>query len=286
MTSAWLNTGFAGAEDGVHFRYPHQLARALSVSGGDRPLHIIDIGSATGTISIWLGGRDQRFRVVGVDRSPELVAEANERAREAGAAASFVVADAGGQLPASDGSVDGVVVHRLRDSLVDRGQRLALTAELRRVLRPGGWLSLLEDMRVELSERHGQWYARRYRVHRRVVELLIGEVRLGLDRYAPWLADPDAGLLISLRAPTGTKIDDVAYEGREEELATAIADGRVLMRGVGIHESVGRVRSDFGACGLAVRRRWRIEMAEPPPRTGHAAVMKGLLLHRDNRPAA
>lgn len=195
MTATWLNAGFVGAEDGVHFRYPHQLARLLSASPGERPLDIIDVGSAAGTIGIWLGGRDPRFRVVGVDHRPELVAEANERAGMRGAATRFVVADAGRRLPALDGSLDGVVVHRLRDSLVDRTQRSALTDELRRVLRPGGWVSLLEDMRVELGERHGQWYARRYRVNRRVVELLIGQAGLGLDTYGPWLTDPDAALL-------------------------------------------------------------------------------------------
>lgn len=280
-----LNNGFAGAEDGVRFRYPRQLATVLSASAGLRPLDIIDVGSAVGTIAIWLGGRNRRFRVVGVDHSPELVGEASERARVAGVAARFVVANAAERLPAMDESFDGVVVHRLRDSLVARAQRSALTAEVRRVLRPGGLVSLLEDMRVEPRERHGPWYARRYRVHRRVVELLMGEARLGLAQYAPWLADPDAELLMSLRAPDGTKVDDVADEGREEDLASAIADGRVRLRGVGIHQSVRRVRSDFADCGFVVRKSWRIELAEPPPRIGHAAVMKGLLLQRDDRPA-
>lgn len=285
-TTTWLNKGFAGAEEGVHFRYPHRLARALSASAGDASLDIIDIGSAAGTISMWLSGRDPRFRVVGIDHRADLVADATETARVRGAGARFVVADAGQRLPALDGSLDGVVVHRLRDGLVDRPQRAALTAELRRVVRPGGWVSLLEDMRVELRERHGPWYARRYRIHRRVLELLIGEGLPGLGQYGPWLADPDTALLMSLRTPAGTKLDDVAYESREEELATVIADGRVRLRGVGIHESVRRVRADFAACGLAVRQRWRIEMAEPPPRSGHAAVMKGLLLQRDDPPAA
>lgn len=284
MNKTWLSDGFAGAEEGVRFRYPRQLANVLTASAGLRPLDIIDVGSAVGTIGIWLGGRDRRFRVVGVDHRPELVGEAIDRARVAGAAARFVVANAAERLPAMDESLDGVVVHRLRDSLVDRAQRSALTAELRRVLRPGGLVSLLEDMRVQPRERHGPWYARRYRVHRRVVELLMGEARIGLAQYATWLADPDAELLMSLRAQDGTKVDDVAYEGCEEELARAISDGRIWLRGVGIHQSVRRVRADFADCGFVVHKSWRSELAEPPPRIGHAAVMKGLLLQRDDRP--
>ena len=233
---------------------------------------------------MWLSGRHKNFRVLGVDHRADLVAAANERAHIRGAAVRFVVADASQRLPAQDGSLDAVVVHRLRDSLVNRPQRSALTDELRRTLRPGGWVSLLEDMRVEPGERHGSWYARRYGIHRRVVERLIGHDRLGFGQYASWLSDPDATLLMSLREQDGTKLDDVAYEGREKELANAIAEGRVRLRGVGIHESVRRVRADFAEYGLYPRQRWRVEIAEVPPRTGHATVMKGLLFQRDDLP--
>ena len=107
------------------------------------------------------------------------------------------------------------------------------------------------------------------------MELLVLDRALGLQQYAPWLGEPGAALLMSLRAPDGTKLDDVAYEGREQELAAAIAGGAVRLRGVGIHESPRRVQADFATRGLVVQRRWRVEIAESAPRLGHATVVEG-----------
>src|SRR5262245_58179424 len=114
-----INQGFVGAEDGVAFRYPHLLARALKEEPGDEPLLIVDLGSAAGTIGSWLAEQNQRFRVTGVDRDPQLVADANVIAAHGGSAITYVVGDVSDRLPFDDSSVDGLVVHRLRDSIVD-----------------------------------------------------------------------------------------------------------------------------------------------------------------------
>ncbi len=281
-----INAGFVGAEEGVRFRYPRIFAQVLAAEPHQRRLEIVDLGSAAGTIGSWLVGRDPRFSVTGVDLDPHLVADANLIADRGSGAIHYVQGDVTRRLPFDDGSVDGVVLHRLRDSIVDRGDRTSLTAEIARIVRLGGLVSLLEDMLVFPSEREGAWYAERYQIHRRILELLLEQGRPGLDAYATWLADPDAALLMSLRSPGGSKVDDTAWLGNEHELAEQIAGGLVRLRGIGIHQTVKRVQADFRSHGLQVRRRWRVGIPEPAPRLGHATVMKGLLFRRVDPPAA
>lgn len=280
---ARLNGGFAGAEDGVRFRYPRRLARALAETPGVAPIQIVDVGSAAGTTSVWLARQDRRFHVLGIDQHAELVAYASDIARAGGLPARFVVSDARAGLPVGDASADGVVLHRVRDSFVTRDERLALIREVHRALRPSGWLSFLEDARVSERDRHGAWYARRYAIHRLALLRLIEMAEPGFEIYRPWLDEPEVALLMSLRARDGTKVDDVAYESREDDLAVDVRDGRVEVRGVGIHETSQRLRADLTGVGFVVQRSWRVAIPEPPPRAGHATVMRGFLLRASAR---
>jgi SAM-dependent methyltransferase len=281
-----INDGFVGAEDGVAYRYPRQLARVLKAQAGGGPLHVVDLGSAAGAIGSWLVGRSARFRVTGVDRDPNLVADANAIAEHGDGAIRYVEGDVSERLPFEGASIDGVVVHRLRDSIVAADRRKSLTSEIARIVRVGGYVSLLEDMRVEPGERHGAWYATRYALHRRTLELLLSEDLHGMGDYESWLADPDTALLMSLRAPDGAKLDDIAWVDAADDLAAEIGAGRVRLRGVGIHQAETRVVAEFADRGLIARSRWRVEIPEPAPRHGHAVVMKGVLFQRVDQQAS
>lgn len=94
---------------------------------------VLDAGCGSGLYCELL--LDRGARVTGVDESAGMLAHA--RRRLAGRDVELHQADLRGPLPFADGSFDGIVsalvVHYLRDWSVT-------LAELRRVLRPDGWL--------------------------------------------------------------------------------------------------------------------------------------------------
>lgn len=106
-----------------------------------RPLQgsrVLDAGCAAGSNSAWL--LEQGATVMGVDRSPAMVEEAQRRC---GASARFVVADLSAPLPFNGGSFDGVVcsltLHYLRDWSVP-------LRSFARLLSPeGGWVVISVD---------------------------------------------------------------------------------------------------------------------------------------------
>lgn len=94
---------------------------------------VLDAGCGSGALAEWMV--DEGADVTGFDLSPAMVAEARRRCP----AARFEVADLGATLPFHDRSFDGITcsmaLHYLRDWSVP-------LAELRRVLRPNGWMVL------------------------------------------------------------------------------------------------------------------------------------------------
>lgn len=111
---------------------------------------VLDVGTGPGGLAAEIARRCGSCRVIGVDLAPEMLATAEERAREAGVAdrTDFVVADAAA-LPLGDGSIDAAVstlsLHHWRDVP-------AVLRELHRVVRPGGRL-LIYDLRQTYSPR-------------------------------------------------------------------------------------------------------------------------------------
>ena len=77
--------------------------------------------------------------VVGIDISPSMLREAARRARKAGAAPSFVRADAA-SLPFADAGMDGAVCGGTLNELGDPARALR---ETHRVLRPGARLAIM-----------------------------------------------------------------------------------------------------------------------------------------------
>ena len=151
-----------------------QLAREV---GGHRPRLALDVGTGTGDLALAIARRTGReSHVLGFDLSPEMLRLAQAKARRRGLQGriSFVLADATA-LPLRDGAVDCLVNAFFLRHLTDLP---AAFAELRRVLRAGGRIGLLEltqPARSPLRPLYRLWF-------NRVVPLVGG--RLSGNRQA------------------------------------------------------------------------------------------------------
>ena len=111
------------------------------VGTGDR---VLDVGTGPGYLARAAASRvGASGRAVGLDASPEMIAQARRRAARETPSAEFVVAGAQ-RMPFGDGEFD-VVVSRLAMHHLPGEVREQALAEMSRVLRPGGRL-LLADM--------------------------------------------------------------------------------------------------------------------------------------------
>ncbi len=111
------------------------------IDGGWRPLDVLDVGGGTGGVAVALASDGHRLTVV--DPSPDALASLDRRAAEAGVSAQVraLQGDATDVVRLLGTDVaDVVVCHRVLD-VVDRPD--AALEAMRRVLRPGGMLSLL-----------------------------------------------------------------------------------------------------------------------------------------------
>jgi len=104
---------------------------------GARPLHVLDCGVGTGAFSLALTQAWRRpVALTAVDISLVMVAAADTRFRRAGIPA-YVTQSGIGALPFDDASFDLVIAAHVLEHLPEPGAALA---EMRRVLRPGGWV--------------------------------------------------------------------------------------------------------------------------------------------------
>jgi demethylmenaquinone methyltransferase / 2-methoxy-6-polyprenyl-1,4-benzoquinol methylase len=115
-------------------RWRRFLVSRLPVGAGDT---VVDVACGTGAVALELV-RQTGCSVVGVDQSPEMLAEA--RGRIADDRITFVEASAQ-ELPFEDASFDGLTAAYLLRYLDDLPAGLA---ELARVLRPGATAALLD----------------------------------------------------------------------------------------------------------------------------------------------
>ena len=118
---------------------------------------ILDIGSGIGGPAIEMASR-QGASVVGIDLEAPLVERANRDAAAAGLgdACQFRLVEPG-LLPFDDAEFDIVTS---AGALTQTGDKAALLAEILRVLRPGGWLSLYDWMKIdgEYSAEMRYWF--------------------------------------------------------------------------------------------------------------------------------
>lgn len=114
---------------------------------------VLDVGCGTGTLA--LAARERvgaAGAVFGVDNGSEMVARAREKARHAGSPVSFEIAPAQA-LPFDAARFDVVLCTLVLHHLPAAGRAEAI-AEMRRVLRPGGRLLV-----VDLAHAEGVWAA-------------------------------------------------------------------------------------------------------------------------------
>jgi len=100
-------------------------------------LWLLDVGCGPGTITVDLARRVAPGHVIGIDRAPDVVAQASALAGERGIEADVCVGDAY-TLPFPDAAFDVVHAHQLLQHLSDPVRALT---EMRRVLKPGGVLA-------------------------------------------------------------------------------------------------------------------------------------------------
>jgi hypothetical protein len=115
--------------------------RLADTLGLRRGMKVLDVASGRGATALLLADR-YGVEVAGVDRSPTLVASAARRAAEDGLAeqARFVVGD-GEELPFATRCFDAVVCECALCTFPTKG---AATAEMARVLRPGGRVGITD----------------------------------------------------------------------------------------------------------------------------------------------
>jgi SAM-dependent methyltransferase len=120
--------------------------------GGDRAARkrtrVLDAGGGPGRYSIWLA--DRGHDVAHCDLTPELVALAREKTREAGVADRVDATEADVRdLPYEDDAFDAVCsLGGVLNHVVDAGERERAVAELRRVARPGAPVAVSVISRV------------------------------------------------------------------------------------------------------------------------------------------
>lgn len=114
---------------------------------------VLDVGCGTGTLAIAAARRVGPVGAVyGIDASPEMLARARRKAAKAGVEAVFRNAPAQA-LPFPDAKFDAVLSTVMLHHL-PRKDREQCTAEMRRVLKPGGSV-LVVEFALAASERKG-----------------------------------------------------------------------------------------------------------------------------------
>jgi arsenite methyltransferase len=103
---------------------------------------VVDIGSGAGFDSFIAGSQvGEGGRVVGVDMTPEMLAKSRATAEALGFAQVEFREGIAEQLPVEDGWADVVISNGVINLCADKK---AVFEEIRRVLRPGGWLQFAD----------------------------------------------------------------------------------------------------------------------------------------------
>ena len=135
-TEEWFNAHYTDAAD--------QVLSFISASGlGIGGREVADVGSGDGIIDLALATRGLPSRLVGFDVTPTDVDELRRAAQAAGVEgvpANLSFAESGvDSIPAADESFDAVVTWSVFEHV---SEPLAMLKEIRRILRPGGFLFL------------------------------------------------------------------------------------------------------------------------------------------------
>ena len=103
---------------------------------------VVDVGSGSGFDSIVAAGQvGHTGRVIGVDMTEEMLAKARDNAAALGLDQVELREGLAEALPVDDGWADVVISNGVINLCADKA---AVFAEIRRVLRPGGWLQFAD----------------------------------------------------------------------------------------------------------------------------------------------
>ena len=135
-----------------------------------RDFTVLDVGCGTGTFVGLLMASPWPVRAVGLDYSPAMCAAASHKAAQAGASqrAWFAAGDSE-HLPFAEASFDLITCS---NSFHHYPRQQAVVAEMRRLLRPGGRLMVIDGFRDNVIG----WF---------VFDVIITLVEMGVYR-APW----------------------------------------------------------------------------------------------------
>jgi ubiquinone/menaquinone biosynthesis C-methylase UbiE len=152
-------------------RYMDRVLDRIGIRPGER---VLELGPGPGAFTVRAARRaEPGGSLVAVDIQPKMIAALEQRVLQAGLTNVEARVASAYELPMEDESVDRAFLVTVLPEIPDRGRALA---ELRRVLKPGGVLSITEEFLdpdyplaqttihwaaeagFELAERHGDWW--------------------------------------------------------------------------------------------------------------------------------
>jgi ubiquinone/menaquinone biosynthesis C-methylase UbiE len=162
---AWL------VDNPVRRRYMGVALNHLGIRPGER---VLELGPGPGAFTVRAARRTEPGgSLVAVDIQPKMIAALEQRVQEADLTNVETHVASAYELPLEDESADRAFLVTVLPEIPDRGRALA---ELRRVLKPGGVLSVTEEFLdpdyplarttarwaekagFELAERYGNWW--------------------------------------------------------------------------------------------------------------------------------
>lgn len=116
--------------------------RAAELLAPNQPTRLLDVGCGTGALTISLRRMFTHGQVIGVDPGEAMIDRARRKAAAQGLEIDFRLGH-GQRLPVDDNEVDAVTMSKALHH-VAQGEVPDVLAEVRRVLRPGGVLLVVE----------------------------------------------------------------------------------------------------------------------------------------------